>query len=343
MSDAIKQESDYQFTAGRQTVWGTALTATGTRIPCTDMVFTPGITEHRIKRAIGIRGDHEDTHWTEITSKPCGVKFSFPATPQMLGLLLPGILQAKTAYAAATNVWTMHTHGSHADWPNVNDTTPDNGYFYTFTQNDPVAASSVQVKNAICTSWTFKHDLLADDGIIMCDTEWIAQGYARAQAVITSITADTGSFYKWSAMAATNGFAYDTLDLTAGVQSYEITLKNGAQYCFDSGSKPAKWKGWDDGGVSGKFVVGDQVVGTPANVETMKGYALARAVSLAKILKMDFGDGTSDPNAAGELLFTTDCYLNSFDPDKVNGVTTFGFAGDFGAASAVPFEAKFYL
>jgi hypothetical protein len=345
-----KVQGDFIFSYGKQTTWGTALTATGVGIACDDLEIVPGANMHQIKRGYGARGIHEAGMFANTDGVLSSAKFSCAldsgiATASTAVDLLSAAMPAYTPYAAATNVWTIFTqNGAAGAGPAAAGTgmpTPkaDNtGWFATLTRNSPTASDSVQIKDAIMRNLKLSIHPTNNNGLLWAETDWIGQGYARGAAAITAVTqSNLTAPYRWAAIQnTTSGAMYDTLDLSPAFLSAEWNITCGAHYISDAPGKGIIYPEWN---VTGSFTCSPT-----ANTETMKGYITSRVVNLGKTFKVGFGDGTV--TTAGEMNLLCNCYLTKFTENFKDGEEiTFDFQGCWGGAALVnpPFQAVLFV
>lgn len=329
---SVQTQKDFQFTFEKQAAWDTQLDSTPTLMLTEDMSFSIEPNNHNIPIARGIRGSHESDNWNDLTGVIPTATATVYMTPTMMQNLLPALCQYSGVWAAAANIYDIYAHDTCADFPNPK--ADDDGYYYTLTRRACQASKSSYLKNAVPTNFTFKISNTDNDQILVCDTEWIGQGYTRATSPTGTVTTTTlsGLHYTFGNIGVVSWGAYD---LTSDFKSAEISATNGAAYVDDLPTGPVAFNGWE--------VTGNFVVAAGSNTEAMKALCESDDADNAVTFTIAFGDGTV--SSAGEANITVFGYLNSFEENFESGETiTFNFRGVFGASPATenPLRVQFY-
>lgn len=325
---AYKVQSDYTFTIERGSTWGTAVASSPLGIPTENMDMKLDPTAHRLNRANGVRGQHEDNTWQDTFASIPTASFSTLVTPQVLNVIAPGMLQSSSDWEDTANVWSVYTN-NYANLPSPKS--DDDGYFYTLVRNSPEALDDERVASMVMSSMKFSIGPTDNEGILAMDTEWIGKGYTLGVTSAGSITdmALTNS-YKWGDIGIVS---YDTANLTSDFISAEWNVSNGAKLVQDLPTGEVVLPRWE---VTGSFQVA-----AGADTDTMKALCSSSDVTTAKPFVVSFGDGTV--SSAGELNITCHCYLTEWSSDYAEGeVVTFNFEGVFGGVSEYPIELEYY-
>lgn len=325
---AIKTQKDFQFTFEKQATWSTAIDTAPIMILTDDMPINIEPNNHNVNVARGIRGAHEKDNWNDLVgSIPTASMTSF-ITPTLLSGLLPAMMQNTTSWSGVASVWSVYSVDTCTNWPNPKD--DGTGYFYTLTRRGCATGTSVRVKNAVPTNYTFSISESDNEGALYLSSEWIGQGYQTAQTSAGTVRSMTISgAYSYANIGAVSWGAYDLLSTFV---SAEISITNGARYVRDLPTGPIVFNGWE---VTGSFTVA-----AGSNTDTMKTLCQSASAEDARHLTISFGDGTV--NAAGDLNITVFCYLNSFTEDFSEGETvTFNFRGVFGTTASNEYPARF--
>ena len=325
--------SDYTFTIERESAYGTAVGSTPIGLPTEEMTFSQEPNKHRLNRAWGYRGQHEANTWQDTYGVVPTASTSVIMTPQLMTLMLPGVLQADVDWAAATSVWTMYTN-NYADLPLPKGA--DEGYFYTLVRNSPASADDERLVSAIPTSLTLSIGPTDNEGILMSQWEFVASQYDReVDAGGTISHAQLTDMYKWGEICTVSGVTFGSVDLTSDFVSAEISITNGAKLVNDIPDGEFVFPKWE--------VTATVTVIANANTEGIKTKVLDRDVNLAEPLKICFGTSATTPAAEGDLILTMHAYATEWSSDYAEGeVITFTFEGVFGGAGEYPFQAKFY-
>ena len=337
MANTIRNIYDYQFTIEKETTWGTAVDTTPSLLPTENMEFDYTPDSHDVMRARGKRGMAESDHWQNTQRMLPTAKFGFPATPLMLVNYLPALLQNSTAWTAATSVYDMYTVDyANLPAPKTNSTGATAGYFYTLTRRAPDANFSSKIASCIMRSAKFSIHPTDNNGCMYIDTEWIGKTFSRAQNPSGTVSMTNGALstvYSWNGIGAVT---YDATDLLASFHSCELNVTSGAKFIFDNTASEVIFPMWE--------VTGTLKLAYGAVSETLRALTLSSAIDTSGLLKIDFGNATGpDPNAAGELLMMSQCYLLNAKPDSSDAeIWTFDIKGCFGGATEYPFEMKFY-
>ena len=321
----VKQ--DYFFTVERGTTWGIQKEATAYALPTEDMTFNIEPNAHRLNRANGVRGQHEDATWQDTWGVVPTASTSVICTPLLMKEVLPGLLQKGTDWVAASNVYTMNCN-NYADLPSPK--ADNDGYFFTLTRNSPEAGSDEEIASAIISSAKFTVSPTDKEGVLTADLEFVGTGNLRGQtssAVVTPMSLDT--MFKWGDLASV---MFGSVDLTSDFISAEINVSNGAKLAQDLPTGEVVFPKWE---VSGTI----KVIAN-ANTEALKDKCLSRDPNQSETLAIAFGNAV--PAANGDLVLSSDCYLTKFSSDFTEGeVIEFSFEGVFGD-SKNPFTAEFY-
>lgn len=330
---AIKTQNFFQFTFEKQSAWDTAIdTAPKLLLTEDDMPINVEPNHHAPTIKRGINGPSEKDAWNDLVGViPTATVTSYMNASLMSGLL-PAICQKTPTWSGIANIWSIHTNGDCAYTPNPKD--DGTGYFYTLTRRYCDTGNSVRIKNAIPTNMTFTCDVADKNGALYMTSDWIGQGYQSAQSPTGTIVDSTFSgIYSYANIGAVSFGSYD---LTTALQSFEISLANGAGYVKDLPTGPIVFNGWE--------VTGNFVVTSTANTETMKALTQSDVMSNAQFLTISYGDGTV--SSAGEMNLYVFCYLTNAQTTFTDGEEiTFSFIGKFGntASNEYPFRAQFYL
>ena len=212
------------------------------------------------------------------------------------------------------------------------------------TRSSPTASTSSYVKDCVARSLSLSLHPTENAGVLTCTgMEMIGSAMVRGAATIASITdtaiSGTNDLYKWSGLAATNGFAYDSVDLTTMFHSININLSYGTKFFHDLPSREVMFPKFE---VSGDFTLGKGV--NSSLIETMKGYVVSSAAATARPLQLTWGDGTI--SSAGEMNIKCFTKLTKWESSYEDGEQCkFSFVGEYGvaASSEYPFLWTFYL
>jgi len=324
--------SDYSFTLERETVYGTPVGSAPIGLPTETMTFTQTPNKHRLNRAWGYRGQHEANTWQDTYGVVPTAAVSMIMTPQLMEVLLPGVLQNATDWTATSNVWTMYTNNyANLPLPKGND----EGYFYTLVRNSPATLDDERLTSAVPTSLTLSIGPTDNEGILMADWEFAAKEYDRSITVSGTIAhAELTDMYKWGELVNVSFGAYD---LTSDFVSAEIKVTSGAKLVSDIPDGEFVFPKWE--------VSCTLKVIANSNTEAMKTKVLNRDVNLAETLKIAFGTSATTPSAEGDLILTMFAYATEWSSDYTEGeIIDFTFEGVFGntGSSEYPFMAKFY-
>lgn len=327
---AIKTQKDFQFTFEKQSTWSTAIDSAPILLLTDDMPINIEPNNHNVNIARGIRGPHEKDNWNDLVGSIPTASLTTFMTPTLMSGLMPALCQNTSTWSGTASVWDIYAVDTCTDWPNPAD--DGDGYFYTLTRRACQSASSVRIKNAVPTNYTFSISETDNEGALYLSSDWIGQGYQSAQSPAGTITDVTISgAYSFANIGAVSWGAYD---LTDAFVSAEISASSGAKYVRDLPTGPLVFNGWE---VTGSFVVA-----ATANTETMKGLCQSASAQDGRTFVISFGDGTV--SSVGELNLSVFCYLDSFTEDFSEGETiTFNFRGVFGGgANEYPIRTQFY-
>ena len=332
--DAIKVQQDYEFSIERETTFGTAVDTSPIGLPTENLVIEHEPDIHKIPRADGVRGEYEARRWQDTASTIPKASMGLVMTPQLMALMLPGILQKDVDWAAVTNVWTMYPV-QYADLPAPRG--DDTGYFFTLARRSPVANDSVRLAGAIPTDFKFTIHPTENDGVLFCDSNWIGASYSRKVNLSQNSTqASLVNLFKWGDIGLVKFTDYGSNEytLTNDFLSAEINISYGAKFANDIPTGEVVFPLLT---VSGNFKVG-----AGDNTEVMKDLVRASAINTTNLLQIQFGDGTVSTD--GELNLDIYCYLSSHEDDYTEGENiVFGFEGVLGTTGQYPFQAEFFL
>jgi hypothetical protein len=303
---------DYQYTIEQESTFGTAVDSTATSIATESMEINHDPKIHQIARASGERGQSEVDTWSDQVGSIPTTSVSFPATPASLNYL-KAVLQKDSAWAQATDTWTIYTN-NYSALPDFSD---DEGYFYTLVANSPVAAYDERIVSAVGSSFKLSIDPEANEGCLTAEVEFA--GKSSAKGVTSSATVSDPvltSLYKWSSL---DSFLINATQASADFYSFEINVANGAKFVPAGGGDNVVLPRWE---VTGSFTI---LGGSTA--ETYKAYPLATAASAAIPLVLTIDD----------FILTSYVYLTAFSEDKgEEEKVTFEFTGVFGGAGEYP-------
>jgi hypothetical protein len=306
---SIQTKSDFSFQIEKQSAWNTAPDSASKLLLTENMDFAMDPNAHNVPIARGIRGPHESDNWNDLIGVIPTASFSWYATPNMMSTMIPAMCQFSGLYSATASVWTEYARDTCVDFPNPKS---DNfGYYYVLTRRACQALKSSYIKNAVPTNYTFKISNVDNDQMLICDSEWIGQGYTRAMTPAATVTTQTLSGLAYS-FANIGAFSWGAYDLTTDLKSVEISMSNGASYVDDIPTGPLVFKGWD---TSVTFTV---AAGT--NTEAMKVLCEASDADDARMLTLQFGAQATTPVAKGLIIRSFNC-LTKFTEDFENGET----------------------
>ena len=319
---------DFIYTYERGTTWGTKKESASTGLPTEEMKFNIEPNKHRINRANGVRGQHENASWNDTFAVVPTASTSIILTPQIMKELMPGLLQKSVDWTATTNVYTMYTN-NYSTLPSPKAS--NDGYFYTLTRNSPVAGKDEMIASAVISSAKFMVSPTDKEGVLTADLEFVGASYLRSltsAAVITNASLD--NMFKWGNLFSVK---FGTSVLTSDFISAEINVSNGAKLAQDLPTGEIVFPKWE---VSGSF----KVIAN-ALTEALKDKCLASNVNTSELLEIAFGATT--PSAEGHLVLSSQSYLSGWNSDYAEGeVIEFQFEGVFGDVSKYPFQAKFF-
>jgi len=320
---------DWQYTLEKQTVWGTPVDTVAALVLPTEMLeIVQDADVHDIRVARGIRGKHEDAHWSDKNITLPTVQGSMPATPQLIVQMLPYLLQAHTAWTAdGSDNWKMYPHLP-ANLPKPKAT--NNGYYGTIMARSPQTNDSIEVSDAVLQSLKLSLHPTENDSVLWMDTQWLAANFLDGQEPsATPVLASIATLFEYANLTS---FTWGGADIFADLFSIE--------WEFTFGAKRAK-----NNLPSGELVLPEFSCTTTfkmeanATAEAMKAEVLATGRSGGKHLKLQWGNGT--PAAAGEANIWTFGALVSAKPDYKEGeMITFTqdcMYGDYSGADEYPF------
>ena len=332
MAGVKTTQKDLIFSAERGTAWGTAVHSSPVGLPAKEMAITLEPSVHNFERCQGIRGDHENDFFIDTNGAIPTASVAIPMTPQLMELLLPGVLQTNSDYTKTVSNYTMQTH-NYAELP-----TPKNdndGYFYTLERNRPGGdgAEDVILSSAIPTSLKLSVAPLDNEGVLWGEFEFTGKGYNNdATASGEDATeASVAALYNFNAITA---FSFGAYDLTDDLVNFEVNITSGAKLVNDIPNGEVTFPKWE---VTGTFNV---LGGT--NTNTMKDLVYSSLINTGQTLTLSFG--TNAPVADGDLTLTMFCYLTSEASNFEEAESIeFGFRGVFGstAANEYPLQAVF--
>lgn len=345
-ADTVIVGLDYSICFAKQTTFGTAVTATGNRLPTTGVTFEYEPTRHSIQRATGVRANTEDGERQDAVATIPVVKFEpYPLTPLLATTFLHSLTQSRTPWAVATNNWISYAPTLIAEIPSPR--ADNSGYHYTITRSSPTASTSEYVKDCVSRALTLSLHPTDNAGVLtVTGHEMIGSTMVRSGATVgtitdTSISAATDT-YKWSGLAATNGVLWGgSVDLTAMFHSCNINLSYNTAFFHGLPSRELMFPKFE---VSGDFTIGKGV--NVAAIETMKGEVVSAAAASGKTLAFSFGNAAGVPNAAGEALFNLFIKLTKWESTYDEGEQTkFSFVGEYGVAASgeYPYYQNIYI
>lgn len=323
--------SDYTFTIEKETSYGVPVASAPIGLPTESMEFNIESNKHRLNRAWGYRGQHEANSWNDTFGVVPSATVNFIMTPQLMTLVLPGILQKSTSWTPAANVYTMYTN-NYADLPLIKGS--NEGYFYTLVRNSPKALDDERITSAVPSTLKLSVGPTDNEGILMGEWEFLGSEYDRGLTVSGTVShAALTDMYKWGEL---NAVTYSGYTLTSDFVSMELNVTNGLKKVSDLPDGEFVMPKWE--------VTGTLKVIANANTEAMKTLVLNTDVSQGAELKIAFGTSSTTPAANGDLILTSFCYLTGWSSDYAEGeVIDFTFEGVFGGgANEYPLQAKFY-
>lgn len=321
--------SDYTFTLERGTAWGTKIETAPVGMPTEDMTFTFEGTPHRLNRAWNIRGQHESNTWQDTFNNVPSASTSIIMTPELMAMILPGLLQKDSDWTATVDVWDMFTN-NYVDLPSIKGA--DEGYFYTLVRNSPASGDDEIIDSAIISSMKLMIGHTDNDGVLKADIEMIGIGYSSAQTAAGTIThASLAEMFNWGAISAVS---FGASDLTSDFISAEINISNGAKLAQDLPTGEVVLPRWE--------VTGTIKIIANALTEAMKVKCLNNDVDSAEPLTITFGNAA--PAANGDMNIVSHCYLTGWSSDFGEGeVIDFQFEGVFGvSAGEYPIGFEFF-
>jgi len=328
---------DYIHTIEKQAAWDTAIDSTSTGLPIETMEIKQPPGNMTVPHSSGTRSLSEISTYNDISGVISTATMSvMPVTPELMTLIMPGILQHNGAtgsggwVASPANVFTMFPNEV-AALPLMRDS--DEGSFYTLVRTHPTnSTTSDRIINALPTSMKLAIHPTDDNGVLVFKPiEWIGQGYTNSVNPGATVTqAPLSVLYKWSTIFA---FSVDGNAMTNDFFSMEIDLSYGAKYQFDTINGDAVFPEFTCGGT---FVVAKN-----ANTEALKDACHTDVVSNAIAILLQWGDGTV--SASGELNLTLYAYLRDYDITYEDGEQiTFTFEGCLASAGEYPFSSKHF-
>lgn len=321
--------SDYTFTMERGSVWGTKIETAPIGLPTEDMTFTYEPEAHRLNRAWNYRGQHESNSWQDTFNKVPTASSSVIMTPELMTIILPGLLQKDSDWVATINVWDMFTN-NYADLPLPKGS--DEGYFFTLVRNSPAAGDDEIIDSAIISSMKLMVSPTDNEGVLKADIEFVGTGYATGQTAGGTIThASLAEMFNWGDITAVS---FGASDLTSDFISAEINISNGAKLAQDLPSGEVVFPRWE--------VTGTIKIIANALTEAMKAKVLSNDVDSAEPLTITFGNAVVAAN--GDMNIVSHAYLTGWSSDFAEGeVIEFTFEGVFGVnASEYPISFEFF-
>jgi hypothetical protein len=316
---------DFRFTIERQTTWGTVVDSAPIGLPTDEMFVKLDSGNHVIPMATGTPWDVEAHSFNDSSIMIPKVTFKVPATPQLLTLFMPAILQKSADYTAASDVWT-YIPQLVASRPLMRGS--NQGYFYTLTARSANANKSIRMHDAVCTSLKRMIHPTNDDKVCYLELEFIGRGYTIAANPSGTVTdASLATLYKWIDLDA---FTINGSAMITDFVSLETTISYGAKFRNDVPTGEIVFPKLE---TSGQFVVASN-----SNTDTLKGLCKTNAVSNAIPMLLQWGDGTV--GSAGE--WNTEEYIQLLDheSDRAEGENiTFQFRGNGGGSGEYPFKS----
>lgn len=323
---AIRVLQDYTFTAERETTYGQEKDTAPTGLPTENLEFTLEPNKHRLNRAWGFRGNHAANSWNDTFNVIPSAQSKILLTPQVLYLLLPGLLQSKTDWTPVADVFTMKAN-NYMQLPGIKSS--NEGYFFELARRFQDGTGEL-MKGAVVSSLKLSISPTDDEGILSGDFQFIGSSIDRNFTANGAVThAPLTNMFRWGNLSEVS---YNGQALLSDFISAEINITNGAKFAQDLTSSEIVFPKWE--------VTGTLKVVANAYTEGMKNDCLLKDVNLASPIRIAFGN--SNPGAAGDLLITINAYLTGFKPDFTEGeVIEFSFEGVF-TNSASPIEFKFF-
>ncbi|BDQ01946.1 MAG: hypothetical protein KatS3mg036_0500 [Ignavibacterium sp.] len=323
---AIRVLQDYTFTAERETIYGQENDTAPVGLPTENLEFTLEPNKHRLNRAWGFRGFHSANSWNDTFNVVPTAQSKILITPQILHLLLPGLLQSKPDWTATADVWTMKAN-NYAQLPGVK--TANEGYFFDLARRFQDGTGEL-MKGAVVNSLKLSVSPTDDEGILSGEFQFIGSAIDRNFSATGTVThAPLTNMYRWGNLSQVS---YNNNPLLSDFISCELNITNGAKFAQDLTSSEIVFPKWE--------VTGTIKVVANAYTEAMKNDCLLKDVNMAVPIKIVFGN--SNPSAEGDLAITVNAYLTGYKPDYTEGeVIEFTFEGVFGN-SVSPVEFKFF-
>lgn len=336
----IRVESDFVITIEKQATWNTAVDSAPIGLPSADLIITMEADKHIIPRDRGVRYAHEADSFHDTSATFPTSKLSFPVTSNILKNVLGGLLQSNPAWSPTTNVYDMYPVASSAI-PLMGATAASSlsseGYFYTLTKKSPTASLTERITNAVPRSMSLSLHPTDNYGVLWCDMEFVGTTYtatANPSGSVTQEALTSTLIYPWGGL---DYVTYDGTSLFSDFVSFNLDMTWNAQL---ASGNPRGYM------IFPKFEATATVTaGQNAALATAKGYLRSQAVSTGRPLVLTWGDGSSDPNAAGEMIITCFGRVDSFDDnDRAEGeVMTMGLACEQGAGGTeYPVRFQFY-
>lgn len=325
-----KVNADYTFTIERGSAWGTAVDTAPEGLPTEEMTMDIEANAHRLNRAWGYRGQHEDNTWQDTFGKIPTASSMVILTPEIITLLMPGILQSSADWTDTLDVYSMYTN-NYADLPSPK--TSNDGYYYTLVRNSPEAGDDEVIDSAVPSSVTLSISPDDNDGVLVGQFEFIGDTYTRGQSQSGSVThLGLDYMYQWGDIVSVS---FGGADLTSDFVSAEINVTSGAKLVSDIPNGEVVFPKWE--------ITGTLKVIANASTEAMKDKVLSRDVALAEPLVIAFGSSATTPALDGDLIITSHAYLTNWTSDYAEGeVIDFEFEGVFGGAGEYPIALDYF-
>ena len=320
----IQTNQDLEFTAIREAAWGTAVVVAPVGLPTDAMDFSAEPMNHRVKRSRQSRIQNEADSWNDILGMIPTASVKIPLTTALGEMFFSGIFQKSTDWAAAANTWTW-TPQEIAALPDI--ALLSEGYFYTLVRNASLALHDERITSAVMSSMKLSLSSTDDDRLLMAEMEFFGKTFERGitsggtTAHASLVAAD---LFKFSDL---NVVTYNAVDIKPDILGFEINITNGAKFLGDAPESQVGFPGWE---VSGSFTML-----ASAAAETIKGLAIAEAISTAKPLYIQFGAG-DPPIINGGLAITVFAVIKGqpgIEWDEGETIT-FEFDGVRGAGAA---------
>jgi len=311
-------QNDFQFSIEREAAWGTAISTTPLGLPTEELEISIEPNSHRFARSRAVRGQHEDDSWQDLNAAIPTASTTVILNAELMSIMMTGLCQKSTDWAAAANVWTIDSLAAAATVPTPK--ADNSGYYYTLVRNSPVGSEDVRITSAVISNATLSLDPVDNDGLLMGAFEFIGKAYTRGGTyTVPASQSSIATPYKWSGVTAVT---WDGDNVLNDFVSMEMSLTNGGKLQGDIPSGEAVFPKWE----------GSLTLRLHASSfsEGMKGEAHSNAVNDAKPFVISWGDNPAD--SAGELNITFQGLItsaeSSYDEGEVIDFTIDGLFTD---------------